>query len=265
MALALIAALLAAVGYSCATLLQATSARRATGLAAAVAPLALAGWVIDVASRLMAVLAFQRLSLFVVEAVLSMQLIGIVVGAWIWLGLRPRLWDALAAVVIVVAVVLLCLGWQTHEGGSGSMVAQLSCMAAGACLLVVLLATYRRGSPVVMAVLSGLGYSISAVSSREAILTGGLVHIIFQPCAAAMVMGGVCGGLALIRALERSGADGVAAVTGVIGVLVPGLIGLLLLCDVVQPGWEVVTGLAVVATLGGCVVLARGPVGRLTG
>ena len=262
MVLALAVAVLAATGYAGGALCQAVAARRASGLAAAIAPLALLGWGLDIASRLVAILAFQRLPLFVVEAILATQLIGVLLGARLWLGLRPRLWDGLAAVAVVGAVVLLSLGCQTGPI-EGTPAAAVICLVAGGGLTVALLLGYRAGSPIVMSVLSGLGYSLAAISAREADLSGLLLDMIFQPFTFSMLLGGLCGGLAYIRAVERGGAAGVCAVTSVIGVLLPGLVGIFFLGDAIVAGWAVVNGLAVALSLAGCVVLARGPVGHL--
>lgn len=45
----------------------------------------------------------------------------------------------------------------------------------------------------------------------------------------------------------------------VLEVLVPGIVGLAVLGDVVRSGWAVPAGLATLAAVGGCVVLATSP------
>jgi len=65
--------------------------------------------------------------------------------------------------------------------------------------------------------------------------------------------------LAYLRALERGPAGGVAALSSVVEVLVPGVVGVAVLGDTVRAGWAVPVALAVVAAVAGCVVLARSP------
>ena len=67
----LLAAVGASVAYGVATLLQAVGARRAGGLAALRQPAVLGGLALDGAAFLVSLLAFARLPLFVVEAVIA--------------------------------------------------------------------------------------------------------------------------------------------------------------------------------------------------
>ena len=51
-------------------------------------------------------------------------------------------------------------------------------------------AAYRRGHPVLLAVLGGLGYSVAAVAARGAHASGDLLDTVLQPLALAIVLGG---------------------------------------------------------------------------
>src|SRR5690606_37852179 len=120
--------------------------------------------------------------------------------------------------------------------------------AAAVVVVLGTVAAYRRGHPILLAALAGLGYSVAAVAARGAHASGGLLDTILQPLA-----------LAYVRALERGAVGPVAATVSVVEVLVPGVAGLVVLGDVVRDGWAVAAVVATVAAVGGCVALATSP------
>jgi drug/metabolite transporter (DMT)-like permease len=255
----LLAAAGAAVGYGVSTVMQAVGARRSGGMASLTQPLVLVALVIDGLAWLLSLLALDVLPLFVVQAVLASSVVVVVVLARVVLHapVRRRDWVAVGVVVAALAVV---------AGGSGEQPAPAPpagfttgmLVAAGALVVGTALA-YRRGSAVLLALLSGLGYSGAAIAARAAHASGDLLDTVLQPLAVVIVVCGAVGVLAYLRALERGSVGGSAAVLSVVEVVVPGAVGLVLLGDVIKPGWALPVGAALVAALAACGVLASSP------
>jgi drug/metabolite transporter (DMT)-like permease len=255
----LLAAAGAAVGYGVSTIMQAVGARRSGAMGALAQPLVLAALVIDGLAWLLSLLALDVLPLFVVQAVLASSVAVVVVLARLVLHAptRRRDWVAVGVVVTALAVV---------AGGSGEQPAPRPpagfttgmLVAAGALVVVTALA-YRRGSAVLLALLSGLGYSGAAVAARAAHASGDLLDTVLQPLALVIVVCGAVGVLAYLRALERGSVGGAAAVLSVVEVVVPGVVGLVVLGDVIKPGWALPVTAALVTALAACAVLASSP------
>lgn len=259
MILALAAAVAAAVGYGVSTILQAVATRRASGLAAVRQPLVIGGFAIDGAAWLLSLLALDHLPLFVVQAVLASSLVVVVLLASRVLGARLRRADRAAIGVTVAALVVLAAGAGEQPAPPPPAGFTTAMLAASGALAVAAVAAYRSGPPVLLAVLGGLGYSGAAVAARGAHASGGLLDTIGQPLALVIVVCGVVGALAYLRALERGPVGAVAAVVSVLEVVVPGAVGVLVLDDTVRAGWAVPVLLAVAAAVVACGVLALSP------
>ncbi|ARU51618.1 hypothetical protein CBR64_09155 [Cellulosimicrobium cellulans] len=259
MILSLLAAVAASVLYAVSTIMQAVATRRAHGLAAVAQPLVIGGLVVDGVAWLLSLLALDHLPLFVVQAVVAASLVVVVLLARLVLGATLRRTDLVAMGVVVAGLVVLALaaGEQPATHPPAGFATWVN--VAGAAVAVGTAAAYRRGHPVLLAVLGGLGYSVAAVAARGAHASGDLLDTVFQPLAIAIVLGGVAGALAYLRALERGAVGTVAATVSVLEVLVPGIVGLAVLGDVVRSGWAVPAVIATLAAVGGCVVLATSP------
>ena len=256
MTFALLAAAVAAVAYGVSTVMQAVAMRRAHGLAGVAQPLVVGALVLDGAAWLLSLVALDRLPLFVVQAILASSVVVVVLLAHVVLSAPTRPRDVGAVIVVVLALVVLA-------GGSGEQPATTppsgfdgAMITASVLLAAATAAVYMKGTPALLAVLSGLGFSGAAIAARGAHGADDLLGTVLQPLAIAILLCGACGVLASLRALERGSAGSIAAVLSVTEVVVPGAVGLVVLGDVVRDGWAVPVALGLVAALAACWVLA---------
>lgn len=259
MILSLLAAVAASVLYAVSTIMQAVAMRRTSGLAAVTQPLVLGGLVVDGVAWLLSLLALDHLPLFVVQAIVAASLVVVVLLARLVLGATLRRTDVVAMGITVAGLVVLSLA--AGEQPATHPPAGFSTWVNVAAVVIALgtAAAYRRGHPMLLAALGGLGYSVAAVAARGAHASGDLLDTVLQPLAVAIVLGGVAGALAYLRALERGSVGSVAAMVSVLEVLAPGIVGLTVLGDVVRDGWAVPAVVAALAAVGGCVLLAMSP------
>lgn len=265
MVIALCAAVIASIGYGVSTIMQAVATRRAQGLAVIRQPLVLGGFAVDGASWLLSLLALDRLPLFVVQAILAASLVVVVLLAGRLLGVRLRRVDRAAVAVTIAALVVLAAGSGEQPAVTPPPGFVTGCFVAAGALVVLLLAGYRRGHPLLLAAIGGLGYSLAAIAARGAHASGDLLDTVLQPLAAVIVAGGVTGTLGYLRALERGPVGGAAATSSVLEVVVPGVVGLAVLGDAVRAGWAIPTAVAGVLAVAGCVVLAVSPANQEAG
>jgi len=259
MILSLAAALAAAVGYGVSTITQAVATRSTHGLAAVTTPLVVAALLVDGLAWLLSLVALDRLPLFLVQAVLAGSVVVVVLLARWFLGARLRRVDVAAVVAVVLALVVIGAagGEQPATAPPAGFVAVLVTCSVLLALATVLL--YRSGSSRALSVAAGLGYSVAALGARTAHAAGDLLGTVLQPVAVAVVLGGVVGAVAYLRALEQGRVGGTAATVSVLEVVVPGGIGVAVLGDVVRDGWAVPAVLALAVALAACVVLATSP------
>ncbi|GCE76789.1 hypothetical protein [Cellulomonas biazotea] len=255
----LLAAVLSSVGYGVSTIMQAVGARRAGGLGAVAQPLVIAAFVVDGLAWLLSLLALDHLPLFVVQAVIASSLVVVVLLARLVLGATMRRLDVLAVVAVVAALVVIALSGDEQPAVHPPAGFDAVMIAAAVVVAVGTLLAYSSGPPVLLAVLGGLGYSVAAIAARAAHADGDLLDTVLQPLAIPIVVGGVAGALAYLRALERGSVGTAAAMVSVLEVVVPGVVGLSVLGDFVRSGWVLPAALALLVALAGCVVLARSP------
>ncbi|WP_069386117.1 hypothetical protein [Cellulosimicrobium cellulans] len=259
MILSVAAAVGAAVAYAVSTIMQAVATRRAHGLAAMAQPLVVGGLVLDGAAWLLSLLALDHLPLFVVQAVVASSLVAVVVLARLVLGATLRRADLVAIAVVVLALVVLALSAGEQPATTPPAGFTTATVVAGVVLLAGVGLAYRRGHPILLALLGGLGYSVAAIAARGAHASGDLLDTVLQPLALAIVAAGAAGVLGYLRALEKGAVGSVAATVSVVEVLVPGAVGLVVLGDVVRDGWAVPAAAATVLAVAGCVALATSP------
>jgi drug/metabolite transporter (DMT)-like permease len=257
--LGLLAAVGASIGYGVATVLQALGTRRAGGLAAFRQPYVLAGFGLDIVSFLASLIAFERLPLFLVQAIIAASLVVVVLVAHPVLHTPLRRADLVAAGVVVAALVVLggAAGTQPPKPADDAVVRVA--LIATAVLVVATIAFYPKGPAWVMGLASALGYSGVAIGVRGAREGGSLWHVLWQPMTLVVVASGVIAIVAYVRALERGPASLAASLVSVGEVVVPGVVGLVVLGDTIKAGWAVPAALAIAAALGGCLALARTP------
>ncbi|MBO3101843.1 hypothetical protein [Cellulomonas fengjieae] len=259
MILALCAAAVSSVAYGVSTIMQAVAARRAAGLAVVRQPLVVAALVIDGLAWLLSLVALHRLPLFVVQALIASSLVVVVVLARFVLGTRIRPVDAVAVAVVVGSLVVLALAGGDQPAVAAPAGFTRAMLVAAGVLVVALAAAYRRGHPLLLAAIAGLGYSGAAVAARAAHGAGGLLDVVLQPLALVIVVSGAVGAVAYLRALERGPVGSAAAAESVIEVVVPAIVGIAVLGDTVRHGWVPAAAVGTLLALAGCVVLAQSP------
>lgn len=266
--LAIVGAVVAAIAYGAATVLQAVGVRR---LAAAPAGSSLwqrgrAGWLygvglaLDGGGFLASLAALQTLPLFLVESMLASSVGVTAVLAVLFLGVRLSGREVAALAVVGLGLVLLAAsaregpartiatsgGWLLLAGGG----------VVAALFVAGLLDRGRDRSAVVLAVASGLGFGLTGIVARVLHASNPWWHTVFQPQLWALVVAGAVAVVAYGFALDRGRATSVAAITFATETVIPAAIGLAFLGDGVRSGFPVVAGLGFVAALGGCMALA---------
>jgi drug/metabolite transporter (DMT)-like permease len=256
---ALLAAVVSSVAYGVSTIMQAVATRRTAGLAVIRQPLVIAAFAVDALAWVLSLVALDELPLFVVQAIIASSLVVVVVLARFVLGTRMRPIDRAAVVVVVGALVVVSLsgGEQPAVPAPDGFVAVM--VAASVVLVVLTAACYRSGSPIVLAVIGGLGYSGAAIAARAATEADGVWGTIVQPLAIAILLCAIAGALAYLRALERGSVGTAAAVVSVLEVVVPGAVGIWVLGDRVRDGWAPAAVVGLVLAVVGCVALALSP------
>lgn len=259
MTLALLAALIGAVGYGVASVLQAVGTTRAAGLAVLSQPMYLAGLVCDALAWLASLVALRHLPLFAVQSLLAGSLAVTVLLARFALGTRLRRRDVVALPVVGLMLVALAVaagGQSTRQPPSGLRLVLL----VGLILTIALAAlTYRSAGAGWIAAQAGLAFSGAALATRAAYGTGGWTGLLGEPLVWAVLGYGAVGVVLYARALEHGAVGSATAILWVVQVAIPAAVGVTILHDGVRPGWAGVATVALPVALTSCVVLATGP------
>ena len=259
MTLALLAALVGTLGYGAGSVLQAAGAAKATGPSVVLQPLYVVGLGCDSIAWLASLVALQGLPLFAVQALLAGSLAITVVLARIFLAARLGRRDAIAigAVGIALVVIAAAAGPESASIPPGwfTPVLLISLAITG----VALLAFYKVGRPMLLAVVAGLAFSGAALGARSLVGLDSPVQVLGQPAAWSIAGFGIIGVMAYARSLEHGAVGPVTSVLWVIEVLLPGAVGVAVLGDGVRPGWAIPAILGLVVGLAACVVLAMSP------
>ncbi|MEO7446747.1 MAG: hypothetical protein ABI336_00630 [Humibacillus sp.] len=263
------AALLAALAYGSATVLQAVGVRRLAGSAGQpwghrlwVGRLYGLGLGLDGVGFLTSLVALRTLPLFVVESAIasSVAVTAVLSAVVLRVRLTPR--ETVALVVTGLGLVALAVsareGPAVRPGAVGWLVP-----AATVLVAVVLVAGWTRpaGSRLGLALLSvaaGLGFAGVGIAARVLVVPDPWWRGIKSPVLIALVLHGVLATVAYAVALARGRVTTVAAVTFAVETVVPASLGLLWLGDAVRPGggWVAVAAAGFAATLGGSIALA---------
>ncbi len=277
MVVSLLAALLSAVCYGVASVLQAIAVRAASRRSVAQVGEAgqgvdagllvrmlrqgmfLGSIMIDLLGFVAQLVALRRLPLFAVQAIIAANLaVTAVVAAWLMrVRLAAREWLAVAGVIVGVGLLGLSAG---AEGAArvdsafklGLIVAVAGVGAAG-------FAVARLPNPVrtpTLGAIAGLGYGVVAVAAR--ILPGfGAVQLLESPASYTLVAAGVVSFLLYATALEGGSVTTATAAVILAETMPPALIGVIFLGDTTRHGLAVVAVVGFVLAVVCAVALAR--------
>ena len=285
MLVSLIAALVAALCYGVASVMQAIAVREAsnraglTGVDPGLVPRLLHQWrfvasvAIDTLGFLAQLVALQRLPLFAVQAIVAANLAVIAVLASVVIGvsLSWREWLAVTGVVAGVGLLGSSAGAEgAHQAGA---VFKIALIVATAVLGVCGLVAARLPDPartLVLGTVAGLGYGVLGVAAR--VLNGfEPLTLIRDPAAYAVVAGGIISFVFYTTALEGGCVTVATAAVVLAETLPPALIGVIFLGDTTRRGLAPVAVIGFAVAVASALALARfgeagqDPAGRRAG
>ncbi len=285
MVVSLLAALLSAVCYGIASVLQAISVRAASRRSVAQVGeagqgvdagllvrmlrqgLFLGSMALDLIGFVAQIVALRRLPLFAVQAIIAANLaVTAVVAAWlIHARLAVREWLAVAGVVVGVGLLSLSAG---AEGAArvGSPF-ELGLIVAVAGVGVAGFAVARLPNPYrtpALGAIAGLGYGVVAVAAR--ILPGfGVLQLVKSPASYTLAAAGILSFLLYATALEGGSVTTATAAVILAETAPPALIGVLFLGDTTRHGLTAVAAVGFALAVLCALLLARFGEGSDTG
>jgi len=271
MLIGVIAALVACFSYGTASVLQSRAARREGEAAAAptfrstvtaiLAPLFLAGMLLDGLGFLGSLVSARLIPLFLSQTIMSANLAVTAVLSVLVLGVRLRTRDW-AAIAIVLAA-LCVLGFSAGELGTEVPGRHMHWSVLVAAVLifvfgVVLVRVLGKNAAVPAGLIAGILYGAMAVAVR---IAHGLDPfqwhaLVSDPAAWAVLVAGGGGFYLFTVALQIGSVNGVAAALVMGETVIPGVVGVLLLGDVAKPGLGWLVGVAFATAVAGAVAIA---------
>jgi drug/metabolite transporter (DMT)-like permease len=279
MLVSLVAALVAALCYGTASVMQAVAVRAASrrtpdagapdgapvGVDPGLLPRLLGQWrfvlsvLIDLAGFAAQLIALRRLPLFAVQAMVAANLAVIAVLATFVIGvtLTWREWLAVAGVVAGVGLLGSSAGAEgaTHPGTGFKVALIVATMVVGGCGLLA----GRLRDPsrtLLLGTVAGLGYGLLGIAAR--VLTGFAPAVLVKdPAAYAVLAAGVVSFVFYTAALEGGSVTVATAAVILAETLPPALIGVLFLGDTTRPGLTPVAAAGFVLAVASAVLLAR--------
>jgi drug/metabolite transporter (DMT)-like permease len=259
--LALAFALLGAIGYGAASVLQAIGAGHQAGtLRTLIDPVYLAGVVLDLLAWLASLVALRTLPVYQVQSLLAGSIAVTVLLARTTLGHRLRRVDlaAIGVTVLALAVLAASSGPQQPIALSSPDATWLALAAIGVALLG--LGAVRARLAEAAGALAGLAFGGAALCARAVVLPPDVVHHLTRLASDPLIWGllgyGVTGMLLYAQALENGAVGPVTALLWITEVVAPSLVGVLLLGDTVRDGWLPFAVVAVLAAVLSAAVLA---------
>jgi drug/metabolite transporter (DMT)-like permease len=273
----LLAALLSAVCYGVAAVMQAIAVRAASNRTAEVAGeagqgvdpgllvrmlhqgLFLASIAIDLVGFIAQLVALRQLPIFAVQAIMACNLaVTAVCAAWL-MRMRLELREWLAVVGVVVGVALLGLS----AGGQGAATVgsefQFALIVAVVGVGVAGFAVAKLPNPVrtpALGAIAGLGYAVLAVSAR--ILPGfGPLQLVKSPATYTLAAAGIVSFLLYATALEGGSVTTATAAVVLAETLPPAVVGVVFLGDTTRHGLTAVAALGFALAVFCAVALAR--------
>lgn len=273
----LLAALLSAICYGVAAVMQAIAVRAASNRSAemvgeagqGVDPgllvrmmrqgLFLASIGIDLLGFVAQLIALRELPLFAVQAIMAANLaVTAVCAAWI-MKARLSLREWLAVVGVVLGVALLGLSAGAEGAARVGSAFQLGLIVAVAAVGIVGFAVARLPNPVrtpALGAIAGLGYAVLAVSAR--ILPGfAPLQLVKSPAAYTLAAAGIVSFLLYATALEGGSVTTATAAVVLAETMPPALIGVIFLGDATRRGLAPVGVLGFLLAVICAVALAR--------
>jgi drug/metabolite transporter (DMT)-like permease len=273
----LLAALLSAVCYGIAAVMQAIAVRAASHRSAEVVGeagqgvdpgllvrmlhqgLFLGSVAIDLLGFVAQLVALRKLPLFAVQAIMASNLaVTAVFAAWLMkMRLELREWLAVAGVVIGVALLGLSAGAQGAAKVGSAF--QLGLIVAVVGVGVAGFAVARLPNPVrtpALGAIAGLGYAVVAVSAR--ILPGfAPLQLVKSPAAYTLAAAGIVSFLLYATALEGGSVTTATAAVVLAETLPPAVVGVMFLGDTTRHGLTGVAALGFILAVVCALALAR--------
>jgi drug/metabolite transporter (DMT)-like permease len=205
----------------------------------------LLGWV-------MSLIAVRTLPLFLVQGIVASSIAVTVIVARCVLHIRLRPRDRQTILLIFLGLVLLAASasTQTAQPASYAFRVLLAASPFFIAILGILLMQHRNQdrAAVGLAILSGLGFSGTAICGRILIMPNSPISLFFDPIAWALVAYGFISMLLFTIAIQRSSITTINAVAFAVETLVPAAIGVMFLGDRPLPGrWGIMLlGMAII-------------------
>ncbi len=261
-------AILAAVCYGAATVLQAAAAARTPrtgGLDPRLLLRVLRQWpflaslLLDTVAFVLSLAALRQLPLFVVEAIIAGNLAVVAVLAARVLGvpLLRREWVAVGAVCAGLVLLVVSAGRQTpvHVSRAFAVGLLVTTLALGAAAAVAARVSGRYGSAA-LGFVAGLAYGVVGVAVR--VITDLHPGRLFRdPAAYALLFAAVLGFLCYLTALQHGRVTTATGPLVVAETVAPAVVGIVALGDAARPGlaWAGVAGFVLAGA--GALALAR--------
>jgi drug/metabolite transporter (DMT)-like permease len=273
----LIAALVAALFYGVASVMQAIAVRAASRrdptqtaeggarVDVGLLPRLLGQWRfvasigLDMLGFVAQLIALQRLPLFAVQAMVASNLAvtAVVASRIIGVKLQPREWGAVMGVVAGVGLLGASAG---AEGASQvGAVFKLSLILASAGLALIGMAAAKLKEPyrtIALGTTAGLGYGVLSIAAR--VLNGfDPTHLVKDPAAYAVAAAGIISFMFYATALEGGSVTTATAAVVLAETVPPAVIGVIFLGDQTRHGLAVVAWLGFALAVAFAVMLAR--------
>jgi len=261
-----VAAMVACLGYGVGSVLQSVGARRTahvsgvTGVALILVQLPyMLGLAADALAFVANLVALRELPLFLVQSILTAS-VGVTAVIAAVRGSRLTWKDWVSLGVLGVGLVLLSIAAQPDNAIRVSEMSGWVILASSLLPVLVGAVALRladRPSALVLALGSGLAFTGVAVAARGVSADPIGVGMLTDPLLWTIVLQGLIGMVFYALALQRGAVTSVTAITFVVEMVVPSVIGLLLFGDTVDSGLELYAGLGFALAIGGTIALMR--------
>ncbi|HEX9039452.1 MAG TPA: hypothetical protein VF838_00345 [Trebonia sp.] len=276
MLVSLIAAVLAALFYGIASVMQAVAVREASnrsraqasegGLDAGLVPRMLRQWrfvasvVIDLLGFIAQLVALRRLPLFAVQAMVAANLAVIAVLATVVIGATLSLREWLAVGGVVTGVGLLGSSAGAEGATTAGSAFKIALIVATAVLALTGLVAARvlrdPARTLVLGTIAGFGFGAVGIAAR--VLTGfAPLTLLRDPAAYAVAAAGIVSFVFYATALEGGSVTVATSAVVLAETLPPALVGVLFLGDTTRPGLTPVAAAGFLLAVASAVTLAR--------
>ena len=270
----LIAALLAALCYGIAAVMQAMAVREASnrlpddvagGVDPGLIPRMLRQWrfvaslFLDLLGFIAQLVALRRLPLFAVQAMVASNLAVTAVFASLLMGVALSWREWLAVTGVVAGVGLLGSSAGSEGASQAGAMFKLALIAAVAGLAVCGLAAARLRNPMrtlLLGTVAGLGYGVLGIAAR--VLNGfDPLTLLRDPAAYAVAAAGIVSFVFYATALEGGSVTVATAAVVLAETVPPALVGVMFLGDTTRPGLEPAALAGFLLAVASAVMLAR--------